>query len=85
MNDSANHEMLEARRSQIQDDLLRVNLSDDIKRLCQSLSQVSFNQRNQDFMVEICCKLHEYYDDFSTHLVAAILKQYREPQAQSNL
>lgn len=56
-------------------------LADDIKRIAEAISQVSFNQRNQDFIVETCCQLHEYYDEFATLLISAILRHYRDPQS----
>ena len=62
---SAQEGIIEQRRESILNEIDNLNLQDDIKKVAEAISHVSFSSRNQDFIIEVCCKLHEVYENFS--------------------
>lgn len=79
-NASGQESIMDSRREQVLSEIDNLYLQDDIKKIAEAISRVNFNSRNQDFMIEVCCKLHEVYEDFSHVLIQNIIKAYKEPQ-----
>lgn len=76
---SAQDSIVEQRRESILNEISNLNLQEDIKKVAEAISHVNFSSRNQDFIIEVCCKLHEIYENFSQPLIQNIIKAYREP------
>jgi len=77
---SVNDGIIDSRREQILQEIDNVYMKDDTKKIAEAISHVSFSSRNQDFIVEVCCKLHQIYEEFSALLIQSIIKVYKEPQ-----
>jgi hypothetical protein len=57
----------------------KVNLENDLERIAKSIANSNISSKTQDFIVEVCCALHQIYSNFNQLLIAAIMRQYREP------
>ena len=71
--------ILDNQRESIIEEIEKTNLRDDLDRICNAIALTNISSRNQDFIIEVCCGLHQVYDDFHQILISAIIKQYKAP------
>jgi hypothetical protein len=71
-------------RQFIVEEIKKLNLSAELSKIATSIASGNINSKNQDFLVEICCQLHQVYSDWSRIVLNAIKKHYKGGAGQAS-